>query len=146
MSEVFPPGVINVVHGDGEVGTALTHAPAGTQGRLHRRHRDGAEGREAAAGTIKNVTLELGGNDPAVVLDDVDIDATLDRMLKGVSPGPGRSASRSSGSTCPARCTTRFADAFCERVNQYAVGHGLDPRVELRAAEQREPSSRRSAI
>ncbi|GAA2332915.1 aldehyde dehydrogenase family protein [Streptomyces violaceusniger] len=48
----------------------------------------------AASGTIKNLTLELGGSDPAVVLDDADIGATLDRMLKGVFAPPVRSASR----------------------------------------------------
>jgi acyl-CoA reductase-like NAD-dependent aldehyde dehydrogenase len=90
MSEAFPPGVINVVHGDVEVGEALTTHPlvrkiGFTGGTETARHVIAA-----AAGTIKNLTLELGGNDPAIVPDDVDVDGALDRMLTGIITRTGQ--------------------------------------------------------
>ncbi|GLY06647.1 aldehyde dehydrogenase family protein [Actinoplanes sp. NBRC 101535] len=129
MADLLPPGVLNVVHGEGDVGAALTSHPlvrkVGFTGGI-------ATARkviESTAGTIKNVTLELGGNDPAIVLDDVDIDAALDRMLKGVYTRTGQICFAVKRIYVPRGLYQRFADAFCDRVNQYVVGHGLDPEV-----------------
>ncbi|MDI6630162.1 MULTISPECIES: aldehyde dehydrogenase family protein [unclassified Rhodococcus (in: high G+C Gram-positive bacteria)] len=126
MAQTLPAGVINVVHGNADVGQALTSHPlvrkigftggTATAGRVM----------AAAAGTIKNLTLELGGNDPAIVLDDVDIDAALDRMLKGVFTRSGQICFAVKRIYVPRALYGTFADAFCERVDQYSVGHGLD--------------------
>jgi acyl-CoA reductase-like NAD-dependent aldehyde dehydrogenase len=126
MAEILPEGVINVVHGNADVGQALTSHPlvrkvgftGGTETARHVM--------TAAAGTIKNLTLELGGNDPAIVLDDVDIDAALDRMLKGVFTRSGQICFAVKRIYVPRALYGTFADAFCERVDQYAIGHGLD--------------------
>jgi acyl-CoA reductase-like NAD-dependent aldehyde dehydrogenase len=127
VAELFPPGVINVVHGEGDVGAALTGHPlvrkvGFTGGTLTAR-----KVIHATADTIKNVTLELGGNDPAIVLDDVDVDAALERMLKGVYTRSGQICFAVKRIYVPRGLYQRFSDAFCARVNEYAVGHGLDP-------------------
>ncbi len=129
MSEIFPPGTINVVHGDAEVGEALTTHPlvrkigftGGTETARHVM--------TAAAGTIKNITLELGGNDPAVVLDDVDIQAALDRMLKGIITRTGQICFAVKRIYVPRSIYDSFADALCDRLTDTAVGHGLDPQA-----------------
>ena len=126
MAQKLPAGVINVVHGNADVGEALTSHPLvrkiGFTGGTATARRVMA----AAAGSIKNLTLELGGNDPAIVLDDVDIDAALDRMLKGVFTRSGQICFAVKRIYVPRALYGTFADAFCERVDQYAVGHGLD--------------------
>lgn len=129
MSEVLPPGVINVVHGDTEVGQALTTHPlvrkigftGGTETARHVMR--------AAAGTIKNITLELGGNDPAVVLDDVDVDGTLDRVLTGIITRTGQICFAVKRIYVPRSIYDTFADALCDRLANTAVGHGLDPQA-----------------
>ncbi|MHA4854504.1 aldehyde dehydrogenase family protein [Rhodococcus sp. MSC1_016] len=126
IAQQLPEGVVNVVHGNADVGQALTSHPlvrkvGFTGGTATARHV-----MASAAGTIKNLTLELGGNDPAVVLDDVDIDAALDRMLKGVFTRSGQICFAVKRIYVPRSLYGTFADAFCERVDQYAVGHGLD--------------------
>ena len=126
MSEAFPPGVINVVHGDAEVGHALTTHPlirkigftGGTETARHVM--------TAAAGTIKNITLELGGNDPAIVLDDVDIESALDRMLKGIIARTGQICFAVKRIYAPRSIYDAFTDALCDRLADTMVGHGLD--------------------
>jgi acyl-CoA reductase-like NAD-dependent aldehyde dehydrogenase len=126
IAQILPEGVLNVVHGNADVGEALVSHPlvrkigftGGTETARHVM--------TAASGTIKNLTLELGGNDPAVVLDDADIDATLDRMLKGVFTRTGQICFAVKRIYVPRSRYDAFADAFCARVDEYAVGHGLD--------------------
>jgi acyl-CoA reductase-like NAD-dependent aldehyde dehydrogenase len=83
VAEVLPTGVLNVVHGEGDVGAALTSHPLVRKVGFTGGTSTAQKVLESTAGTIKNVTLELGGNDPAVVLDDADLDLTLERMFKG---------------------------------------------------------------
>lgn len=69
----FPPGVVNLVHGDNDVGIELTSNPkvakvAFTGGTGTAKHI-----MKSAADTIKNLTLELGGNDAAVFLPEFDV-------------------------------------------------------------------------
>ncbi|QDP38997.1 aldehyde dehydrogenase family protein [Radiobacillus deserti] len=73
IAKEFPPGVLNLVHGEADVGVELTSNPkvakiAFTGGTETAKHI-----MKAAADTIKHMTLELGGNDAAIVLDDFDI-------------------------------------------------------------------------
>ena len=125
MAEKFPAGVINVVHGDGDVGQALTSHPlvrkiGFTGGTETARHVV-----KAAADTIKNVTLELGGNDPAIVLDDADLEATLDRMLAGIFTRSGQICFAVKRIYVPREMHDRFVEAMIARVQDYVVGHGL---------------------
>lgn len=73
IANEFPPGVLNMVHGDADVGVELTSNPkvdkiAFTGGTETAKHI-----MKAAADTIKHMTLELGGNDAAIVLDDFNV-------------------------------------------------------------------------
>jgi acyl-CoA reductase-like NAD-dependent aldehyde dehydrogenase len=131
IAAILPPGVLNVVHGEGDVGAALCSHPlvrkVGFTGGIATAQKVIG----ATAATIKNVTLELGGNDPAIVLDDADLDATLDRILKGVYTRTGQICFAVKRIYVPRARYEQFADAMCDRVNSYAVGHGLDPEASL---------------
>ncbi|MGW6655831.1 aldehyde dehydrogenase family protein [Rhodococcus sp. NPDC055024] len=126
MAQKLPAGVINVVHGNSDVGQALTSHPLVRKIGFTGGTATARQVMAAAAGTIKNLTLELGGNDPAIILDDVDIDAALDRILKGVFTRSGQICFAVKRIYVPRTLYGAFADAFTERVDQYAVGHGLD--------------------
>ncbi|EPZ46300.1 aldehyde dehydrogenase family protein [Alicyclobacillus acidoterrestris] len=78
ISKEFPPGVLNMVHGEAEVGVELTSHPkvakiAFTGGTNTAKHI-----MKAAADTIKHMTLELGGNDAAIILPDFDVNDERD--------------------------------------------------------------------
>ncbi|MBW8795367.1 MAG: aldehyde dehydrogenase family protein [Streptomyces sp.] len=74
------------------------------------------------------MTLELGGNDPAIVLDDADINATLDRMFSGVFTRTGQICFAVKRTTCRAPASTPSPTPSA-RVAESAVGHGLDQKA-----------------
>lgn len=69
----FPKGVLNIVHGVAEVGSELTTNPKIRKVAFTGETKTGSTIMKAAADTIKKITLELGGNDPGIVLEDFDL-------------------------------------------------------------------------
>ena len=91
----LPPGVFNLVHGDGPgAGSALSRHPDVDMVSFTGSTRAGVEVARDAAPTVKRVHQELGGKSPLVVLDD---DLLADGVARGV-----RSAMANSGQTCSA--------------------------------------------
>jgi acyl-CoA reductase-like NAD-dependent aldehyde dehydrogenase len=81
LRDILPPGVLNVVSGGNELGAWLT-----THNDVRKISFTGSTvtGRKimaSAAGNLKRVTLELGGNDPAIVLPDVDVKETAEKLF-----------------------------------------------------------------
>lgn len=128
----LPPGVLNLVTGDAaRIGAQLC---ADTRIRKLSFTGSTATGRRlmaACAGTVKSVSLELGGNAPFIVFDDADLDAAVAGALA--------SKYRNAGQTCV--CANRLMaqagihDAFVERlaraVTALQVGDGLQPGIEV---------------
>lgn len=127
FASILPPGVINVVHGDGDVGAALIAHPevrkvSFTGGGATARHI-----MRSAAGSLTKIHFELGGNDPAMVLDDADIEWTADQIVT--------QAFRRAGQVCfaikrvyvPDTIVGALTDAILARAASISVGHGLDP-------------------
>ncbi|MCS2607851.1 NADP-dependent succinate-semialdehyde dehydrogenase [Halomonas dongshanensis] len=108
-----PAGVFNVVAGRaGEIGTELTHSPIIRKLSFTGSTEIGRQLMEECAGTIKKVSMELGGNAPFIVFEDADLDAAVEGAIA--------SKFRNSGQTCV--CTNRFLvhdavyDAFSEKL------------------------------
>ena len=74
LREALPPGVLNVISGPEPLGAAAVAHPIPRKVSFTGSTVVGREVGIAAAADFKRVTLELGGNDPAIVLGDVDID------------------------------------------------------------------------
>ena len=75
-ADVFPPGVLNVITGDGEpVGAGLVRHPGVAMVSLTGDVATGKEVAKAASQTLKRVHLELGGKAPVLVFDDADLEA-----------------------------------------------------------------------
>lgn len=78
IRDIFPPGVVNIIAGDNAVGQRLSEHPDIHKITLTGSVTTGKKVMAAAAmSNLKRVTLELGGNDPAIVFDDVDIEAVV---------------------------------------------------------------------
>ncbi|WAH35714.1 aldehyde dehydrogenase family protein [Alicyclobacillus dauci] len=80
IAEEFPAGVINLVHGDSDVGMELTTNPKVAKIAFTGGTATGRSIMKSAADTLKNVTLELGGNDAAIILPEFDV--TDDRAMR----------------------------------------------------------------
>jgi succinate-semialdehyde dehydrogenase / glutarate-semialdehyde dehydrogenase len=126
----FPAGSFNVITGDAiAIGGVLTSHPAVRLVSFTGSTPVGKLLMRQAAGTVKRVALELGGNAPFIVFDDADVDAAVE--------GTMASKFRNSGQTCV--CTNRIYvqsavhDAFVAkltaRVKQLRVGCGFDDGV-----------------
>ena len=90
LKDVFPAGCLNIVAGGNELGSAIT-----AHGGIRKISFTGstATGKRvmgAAAASLKRVTLELGGNDPAIVLDDVDVDEVAPKLFAAAFVNSGQ--------------------------------------------------------
>ncbi len=91
-ADIFPPGVLNVITGDGEhCGAALVAHPSVAIVSLTGEVTTGKAIMRAAADTLKRVHLELGGKAPVVVFDDADLEAVVAgvRLFGYFNAGPG---------------------------------------------------------
>jgi betaine-aldehyde dehydrogenase len=142
----LPPGVLNIVTGSGGVvGEALVKHPGIKKISFTG---DGATGRrirELASANLKDLTLELGGSDPMIVMDD----ATIDKAVLGALRGRFYNA----GQTCTAvkriyvheKIAEEFVQKLKARIGALNVGNGLGPKTDmgpLNNAEQRERIAR----
>jgi acyl-CoA reductase-like NAD-dependent aldehyde dehydrogenase len=129
----LPPGAINVVTGlPSEIGDALTTHPdvrkIGFTGSIPSARHIMAN----AAQSIKGVTLELGGNDPAVMLDDAEFDTpALSRMLNATFMMSGQVCMAIKRIYVPAKRSDEFLDKFGNAIDQIVVGDGLEPSVTM---------------
>jgi acyl-CoA reductase-like NAD-dependent aldehyde dehydrogenase len=90
IADVVPPGVVNILGGSDQVGAALTAHPGVRKVSFTGSVATGKKVARAAADDLKRVTLELGGNDPAIVLPDVDAKAVASRLFWGAFANSGQ--------------------------------------------------------
>lgn len=131
IAKFFPPGAINVVNGDGDVGPTLTRHPLVRMVSFTGGTRTGKAVMASAAESNKNVALELGGNDAAIVLDDIEPEAVVDELIKGIFARSGQVCYAIKRVYVPARRLAHFRDALCSAIDQFRIGHGLDERSTL---------------
>ena len=128
---MLPPGVINVVSGGDELGAWMTSHPVPRKISFTGSIDTGKKVAMSAAPDLKRVTLELGGNDPAIVLDDADPAMVAEASSAAPSPTTARSARPSSGSTSPSRSTTTWSTGWPQRPAAVTVGDGTDAGTKL---------------
>ncbi len=81
LRDIVPPGVANVIAGGDDCGQWISAHPGIDKISFTGSLASGKQVMASAASTLKRVTLELGGNDPAIVLDDVDPDAIAPKLF-----------------------------------------------------------------
>ena len=136
-AEIFPAGVVNVIADQNDLGAALTGHPDVAKVAFTGSTATGKKVMASVAGSLKRLTLELGGNDAAIVLDDVD--------PKEVAPKIFMAAMLNTGQVCLAAkrvyAHDSIYDELCAELAKLAdaavVGNGLDPDTQFGpAAEQ----------
>ncbi|MYR41954.1 aldehyde dehydrogenase family protein [Streptomyces sp. SID5910] len=131
LSRVLPEGVLTVVTGREPLGARLASHP----GIRHVTFTGStATGRRVAAGaaaSLARVTLELGGNDAAVLLEDVDVEKIADRLFWAAFRNCGQVCMAVKRVYAPARHYARVVEALADRARTTVVGPGLDPDTRL---------------
>ncbi|THF66611.1 aldehyde dehydrogenase family protein [Pseudothauera nasutitermitis] len=87
---VLPPGVFTVLTGDDELGRWMVEHPGIAKISFTGSAATGQRVMAGAATGLKRVTLELGGNDPAIVLPDADLDAVVPKLFWGAFGNSGQ--------------------------------------------------------
>lgn len=128
-AQVLPAGVLNVVNGSGSrLGKAITGHPlirkvgftGGTEG--------GRSVYMGCAENLKTATLELGGNDAAIMLDDIDIDETIPKLMNGIFDRAGQICFAIKRIYVARKMIDKFYEKFCEYIDaNITTGYQLDP-------------------
>lgn len=129
LIERLPEGVLNTVPGTGsEVGAVLASHPEVRQVLFTGSLPVGRSILHSAADTIKNVGLELGGNDPAIILPDAPItDELIQEIVRGVFTLTGQICFNIKRIHVHRDQLAEFTRRFKEAVDEIRVGNGLDP-------------------
>jgi acyl-CoA reductase-like NAD-dependent aldehyde dehydrogenase len=90
LSAALPAGVLNTVTGEGDIGEALVGHPGIAKISFTGSTATGRRVIHAAASTLKRLTLELGGNDAAIVLDDANPDVVAPRLFASAFTNAGQ--------------------------------------------------------
>ncbi|MFV0513262.1 MAG: aldehyde dehydrogenase family protein [Jhaorihella sp.] len=89
-NDFVPAGVINAVTDENDLGEVLTSHPDVAKVSFTGSTETGKKIMASAAGTVKRLTLELGGNDPAIILPDVDVKDTAAKIFNGAFMNAGQ--------------------------------------------------------
>jgi len=137
----FPPGVLNVLTGDGSTGAALVDHPDVDKIAFTGSTVVGREIGSKAGRALKRVTLELGGKSPNVILPDADLDAAIAGSFQAIYFNSGQACNAGSRLFVPAGMYDDVMSALAEAAKGTRLGPGLDPETQLGplvSAEQHE--------
>lgn len=142
MARVLPPGVLNVVTGSNDAVQPLLTDPRVQHIVFTGSTAGGRSIMSLAAQPLAKVTLELGGNDPAILLDDVELDeATVQAIANATFMTAGQVCMAIKRLYVPRSRYQAVVDALGSALEGQQVGHGLDPATTmgpLHTARQRE--------
>jgi acyl-CoA reductase-like NAD-dependent aldehyde dehydrogenase len=128
----LPPGVVNIVSGSGAaVGTALVEHPDVRAISFTGSSAVGSLVAQRAAATFKPVSLEMGGKNAQIVLDDANLEQALDGALWGAFGTTGQRCTATSRILLQKGIAAKFTAEFVARAIKLKVGDGLDETVEV---------------
>src|SRR5437764_4288623 len=136
-----PPGVLNVLTGDGEAGAALVEHTGVDKIAFTGSTAVGREIGAKAGRGLKRVTLELGGKSPNIVLPDADIKRAVRGAFTGIYYNSGQACNAASRLLVPKEIFDDVVSAIADQARQTVPGPGLDPDTfvgPLVSAEQHE--------
>ena len=128
---VVPPGVMNVVSGGDELGAWMTSHPVPRKVSFTGSIESGKKVALSAAPDLKRVTLELGGNDPAIVLDDADPAVVSKAIFAGAFNNNGQVCSAIKRVYVPESLYDQVVEGISAQASSIKVGEGTEPDSKL---------------
>ena len=129
----FPPGVVNVLptSNPAEVGEVLTSSPIVRKLSFTGSTEVGKLLMKQCAGTVKKLSLELGGNAPFIVFDDADIDAAVEGAIASKYRNAGQTCVCANRIYVQAAIYDQFTTRFTKAVNNLRIGNGMEAGVDI---------------
>ena len=131
LRDVFPPGVVNIVSGGEELGAWMTSHPVPRKISFTGSVETGKKVAMSAAPDLKRVTLELGGNDPAIVLDDADPASVAEAIFAGAFNNNGQVCSAIKRVYVPENLYDDVVEGLAAQAKAVKVGEGTEEGVKL---------------
>jgi acyl-CoA reductase-like NAD-dependent aldehyde dehydrogenase len=131
IKDVFPAGVVNMLAGGDLLGQWMTEHKDIDKISFTGSVATGKKVLASAAGTLKRVTLELGGNDPAIIMDDVDPKAIAKKVFFAAFVNSGQVCMAIKRIYAHEKIYDGLCAALVEEAKKAVVGNGLDPKTEL---------------
>jgi aldehyde dehydrogenase (NAD+) len=129
----LPPGVVNIVTGDGRTGAAIVAHPGVDKIAFTGSTEVGRSIRAATAGTGKRLSLELGGKSPFVVFDDADLDSVVEGVVDAIWFNQGQVCCAGSRILAQEGIAERLTAKLRARMETLRVGSPLDKAVDIGA-------------
>jgi aldehyde dehydrogenase (NAD+) len=129
----LPAGVLNIVTGGPETGAALVQHPGVDKVAFTGSTSVGKEIMRNAAGSLKRVTLELGGKSPNIVFADSSIDSAVKGALNGIFYGKGEVCCAGSRLFVEKKVEDEFLTKLLDFSKKLKLGDPLDPKTRLGA-------------
>jgi len=130
-ADIFPPGVLNVVTGGNEVGQAIVKDPRIAMVSLTGSVETGKWIARTAADTLKRVHLELGGNAPVIVFDDVDLHDVLPKIAAVGYYNAGQDCTAATRVIASAKRYDDIVAGLAEQAKGLVLGDVLSPRTTM---------------
>ena len=129
----LPPGVVNIVTGDGETGALIVEHPDVDKIAFTGSTEVGRIIRRATAGTGKKLSLELGGKSPFVVYDDADLDSVVEGVVDAIWFNQGQVCCAGSRILVQEGVADRLVHKLRQRMERLRCGDPLDKAVDIGA-------------
>ena len=127
----LPPEVIQLVHGEGEVGAAIVAHSGVAAVSFTGSTETGALVGEACGRTHKRLSLEMGGKNAQIVLDDADLDLALEGVLWGAFGTTGQRCTATSRLVLQRGIHDEFVGRLAERAERLVLGDGRQPGIDV---------------
>ena len=128
----LPPGVLNIVCGSGgDVGMPLVHHPDVAAISFTGSNDVGREVNVEAARQLKRVTLELGGKNAVMVMDDADLELAVEGILWSAFGTTGQRCTACSRLIVQRGARAELERRLVERIENLRLGNGLDPNTDV---------------
>lgn len=137
----LPPGVINVLPGDGAVGAALSGHPGVAKISFTGSHETAIRIMQSASVNLKRCSFECGGKSPFIVFADADFEKALSVATHSAFRSTGQSCSMASRIFVERPLYDRFAAELADRAKRIRAGLPFDPKTHIgpqTSAEQRD--------
>lgn len=143
---ILPPGVVNVICDENELGPALTAHPDIAKISFTGSTATGKKVMATAADTLKRVTLELGGNDAAIVLDDVDPLPVAAKVFEGAMRNAGQICVAVKRAYVPAAFYDEFCGELARLAGEMVVDDGANQGAQIGPVQNRQQYEKVSAL
>jgi len=128
----IPEGVVNLVHGTGKsVGIPMCNHPNINLITFTGSSQVGSEIASVCGKTLKRVSLEMGGKNAQIVMDDADLDLALEGAIWGAYGTTGQRCTATSRLIIHKKIAKEFIKMFVERASKIKIGDGLKPGTEM---------------